>query len=333
MKSEKHLDQSSLISWYHDNHRDLPWRRTKDPYPIWISEVMLQQTTVVAVIPYYERFLKTFPTLKKLAEAPVENVLEMWSGLGYYSRARNLHKAAQALVANGGFPQTAAELEKLPGFGPYTSRAVSTFAFKEKVGVLDGNVIRVLSRRYGLPIQHWLPKEKNQLQILADELAQVVEPDNFNQAIMELGATVCTPANPSCLLCPWASRCVARQESKIADLPLKKPKVEFQTWVWQPEVMIHKGKVALMQNPELPFLKDQWVFPGEIKRVKSKPAKYDVKHGITKYDIYIQVKKVPHDPKKIRFHKWVALDHVKKVNPTAIIQKILECGRPEQGQQ
>ncbi len=315
-------DQSSLISWYHDNHRDLPWRRTQDPYKIWISEVMLQQTTVVTVLPYYERFLKAFPNIKKLAQAPLEKVLELWSGLGYYSRARNLHKAAQALHQNGGFPQTATELEQLPGFGPYTSRAVATFAFQEKVGVLDGNVIRVLCRRYGLSVQHWIPKEKQVLQKIADDLAQVKTPDILNQALMELGATLCTPQNPSCLLCPWVSRCQARQSSTIALLPLKKPRATFETWVWQPQVAIQKGKVALVQNPDLPFLKGQWVFPGPIQKMKSKPARFDVKHGITKYDIYIQVRK----KKSLSSQdvKWVPLDQVKKINPTSLIQKILE---------
>lgn len=324
--TDYNIDQSSLISWYHDNHRDLPWRRTKDPYAIWVSEVMLQQTTVVTVLPYYARFLRAFPTLKSLAKAPLEDVLELWSGLGYYSRARNLHKASQALVKNGGFPKTAAELENFPGFGPYTSRAVSTFAYKEKVGVLDGNVIRVLSRRYGLPVQHWLPKERARLQIRADQLAQVETPDILNQALMELGATVCTPTNPSCLLCPWSSRCVAREESKVVHLPLKKPKMSFETWVWQPELFIHNGQIGLVQNEKMPFLKGQWVFPGTIKKATQKPSRFDIKHGITRFDIFIQIKKKKAASEKTKIMKWVALDQVKKINPTSLIQKILEKG-------
>jgi A/G-specific adenine glycosylase len=326
MSTEKRLDQSSLISWYHDNHRDLPWRRTKDPYFIWISEVMLQQTTVVAVLPYYDLFLKAFPDLKTLANAPLEQVLEHWSGLGYYSRARNLHKAAQALLKNGGFPKTASELETFPGFGPYTSRAVSTFAFQEKVGVLDGNVIRVLSRRFGLPVQLWLPKERKALQVRADELAQIKNPDTFNQAIMELGATICTPSSPSCILCPWNSRCIARHESRVLELPLKKPKMNFESWVWQPELSVNKGHVAFVQNEKMPFLKGQWVFPGIIKRVKKKPSQYDVKHGITRFDIYIQIKNKKLSAKEFKSVKWVPLDQVKRINPTSLIQKILLQG-------
>lgn len=324
MTTNYHLDQSSLLEWYHENHRDLPWRRTKDPYSIWISEVMLQQTTVVAVLPYYERFLKVFPRVQDLAAAPLEEVLEMWSGLGYYSRARNLHKAAQEIVKSGGFPKTAAELEKLPGFGPYTSRAVATFAFGEKVGVLDGNVIRILSRRFGLPVQHWLPKERNSLQKIADDLAQTRTADLLNQAMMELGATICTPQSPSCLLCPWNSRCIARKESKVGDLPLKKPKMEFQTWMWEAELLMKNDLVAFTQNAEMPFLKGQWVFPGVVKPLMKKPSRFDLKHGITKYDIYIKVMKRKPTPQELKTLKWVPVQQVKKLNPTTLIQKILE---------
>lgn len=326
MNTDKTLDQSSLISWYLNHHRDLPWRRTKDPYAIWISEVMLQQTTVVAVLPFYARFMNAFPTVQSLAKAQLESVLELWSGLGYYSRARNLHKAAKALVENGGFPKSAAELEKFPGFGPYTSRAVSTFAFKEKVGVLDGNVIRVLSRRYALPVKHWLPKERAALQVRADQLAQIAEPDTLNQALMELGATICTPTSPACLLCPWASRCQARIQMKIPQLPLKKPKMNFEIWVWKPQVMIHRGQVAFIQNEKMPFLKGQWVFPGEIKKVDKKPDQFDAKHGITKFDIYIQIKKKSLSRDQIKSVKLVPLDQVKRINPTTLIQKVLNQG-------
>lgn len=318
------LAQSSLISWYKDNHRDLPWRRTKDPYKIWISEVMLQQTTVTAVIPYYERFLKLFPTLEALATAPIENVLEAWAGLGYYSRARNLHKAAQALSLNKGFPTTAQELMEYPGFGPYTSRAVSTFAFNEPVGVLDGNVIRLLSRYYGLQAEHWTPKGRVQLQAKADEMAQTEDAHTLNQAMIELGATICTPQNPSCLLCPWVKACVARKTDQIATLPLKKPKPTFEAWLWKPEIHVKNGKIAFVVNDHLPFLKGQWILPGTSKKITEKPKKFDVKHGITKFDIYIQLARSEKPQGKDL--KWVPLQDVKKINPTSMIQKILKQG-------
>lgn len=317
--------------WYTENQRQLPWRESRDAYRIWISEVMLQQTTVVAVIPYYERFLKRFPTLKSLGTAPLEDVLEMWAGLGYYSRARNLHKSAQALLALKKFPQTAAELLELPGFGPYTSRAVSSLAFGESVGVLDGNVIRVLSRVFGLKLEWWKTKEREELQVLADGLAQAEDPYLINQGLMELGATVCTPQSPICMMCPWNKECVARDENKIAELPLKKPRKAFEVWVWTPEVYVQKDKVALVKNDYAPFLKGQMLFPGSAKKMSQKPKKYDLKHGITHHDIYIQVaspitlsatKKTT--PASVKDYEWVNINDLRKVNPSKILQKVLE---------
>ena len=214
---------NSLLSWYRENKRELPWRKDRNPYQIWLSEVMLQQTTVVAVIPYYEKFLKVFPQVSDLAKAPLDLVLEQWSGLGYYSRARNLHRSAQALHENG-FPKTAEELLKLPGFGPYTSRAVSSIAFDEPVGVLDGNVIRVLTRVQAWDIPWWTSASKILLQTSSDLLATKGPSSDINQGLMELGATVCTPHNPNCFLCPWRKNCRSFQLGKVSEIPLKKPR-------------------------------------------------------------------------------------------------------------
>lgn len=313
-----------LVQWYKKNKRALPWRASKDPYKIWLSEVMLQQTTVVAVIPYFEKFLERFPTVQDLANAPEPDVLEAWAGLGYYSRARNLHKAAKALAANG-FPETAAELLELPGFGPYTSRAVASIAFGEKVGVLDGNVIRVLSRKYGLKTEWWNNKARAELQNLSDQLAAFGQSDSINQGLMELGATVCTPQKVMCVLCPWSQDCVARDKNMIEKLPLKKPRKQSEVWVWKPVVSIKKTKtdhqVALIQNDYAPFLKGQWIFPGEIAMQKSKPKDYDAKHNITHHDIFIQItqKKSLAD----RNIQWVNLKELKKVNPSSLLQKVL----------
>jgi A/G-specific adenine glycosylase len=315
-------DHSKLLQWYQQNKRDLPWRRDKDPYRIWISEVMLQQTTVAAVIPYYERFLKKFPTVKALAKAPESEVLEAWAGLGYYSRARNLHKAAKAIVEKG-FPKTAAELLELPGFGPYTSRAVASIAYGEKVGVLDGNVIRVLSRMYGKDLEWWNTKARDELQKLSDELALLGSPDEINQGLMELGATVCTPQKVSCLLCPWSSACVARQKNLVETLPLKKPRKESEVWIWRPQVHIRKNQVALVQNTYAPFLKGQWIFPGEVLTSKKKPEKFDVKHFITHHDIYIQINKDSRAPKHSKSVQWVELKNLKQVNPSSLLTKVL----------
>ncbi|WP_374075636.1 A/G-specific adenine glycosylase [Bdellovibrio bacteriovorus] len=319
-KYDHKLDHKQLTQWYKKNNRPLPWRENKNPYRIWLSEVMLQQTTVVAVIPYFEKFLKKFPTVQDLAKAPESEVLEAWAGLGYYSRARNLHKAAKALAENG-FPQTAAELLELPGFGPYTSRAVASIAFGEKVGVLDGNVIRVLSRRYGLKLEWWNNKGREQLQNLSDELASLGQSDVVNQGLMELGATVCTPQKVTCMLCPWAATCVAREKNLVEKLPLKKPRKESEVWVWKPHVAIKDRKVALVKNDYAPFLKGQMIFPGEISMEKNKPKAYDAKHNITHHDIFIQISQ----RKSIagKNVEWVDLKELKKVNPSSLLQKVL----------
>lgn len=231
--------QKELLDWYRNNKRDLPWRQNRDPYRIWVSEVMLQQTTVAAVIPYYEKFMKRFPTVHQLASASEQEVIEYWAGLGYYSRARNLHKAAKE-ISEKGFPKTAAELIELSGFGPYTSSAVASLAFNEKVGVLDGNVIRVLSRVNGLSLKWWLPKEREQLQKLSNELAQTEFNSEINQGLMELGATVCTPKKTLCLLCPWKKFCKALKADIVDKLPLSKPKQAGEIWVWDMELYLQK---------------------------------------------------------------------------------------------
>lgn len=322
MKSnfDQKLDHKQLTQWYKKNKRDLPWRKNRDPYHIWLSEVMLQQTTVVAVIPYFEKFLNRFPTVHDLANAPEPEVLEAWAGLGYYSRARNLHKAAQALSKEG-FPRTAEDLLKLPGFGPYTSRAVASIAFQEKVGVLDGNVIRVLSRRHGLKLQWWNQKGRNELQQLSDQLAAVGEPDVVNQALMELGATVCTPKKVACLLCPWNQNCVARQQQLVDKLPLARPRKKSEVWVWSPRVWIKDQKVALVKNDYAPFLKGQMIFPGEVNTQNTKPKDYDAKHSITHHDIYIKIDTKSRPLKKVT---WVDVNKVKKINPSSLLQKVLQ---------
>jgi len=320
LKYDPKLDHKLLTQWYKKNRRDLPWRQNKDPYRIWLSEVMLQQTTVVAVIPYFEKFLAKFPTVRDLAKAPENEVLEAWAGLGYYSRARNLHKAAKVLASNG-FPQTAAELLELPGFGPYTSRAVASIAFGEKVGVLDGNVIRVLSRRYGLKLEWWNNKGRDQLQKLSDELASLGEPDVVNQGLMELGATVCTPQKVTCMLCPWVSNCAAREKNLVEKLPLKKPRKESEVWVWKPLVAIKDRKVALVKNDYAPFLKGQMIFPGGITLEKNKPKDYDAKHNITHHDIFIQITR--RNSVTGKNVEWVDLKELKKVNPSSLLQKVL----------
>jgi A/G-specific adenine glycosylase len=223
---------SLLLVWYARHRRTLPWRaepgEVPDAYRVWVSEIMLQQTTVTATIPYYERFLSRFPTIEALAGAPLEGVLAAWAGLGYYARARNLHACAQAVVAAGGFPSDLAGLQALPGIGSYTAAAVGSIAFGVPVVPVDGNVERVVARLFA--VEQPLPAAKPALRALAkrigDDPAARAQPSDFAQALFDLGATVCTPAAPKCVLCPWMKWCAGRQAGIAAELPRKAPKRE-----------------------------------------------------------------------------------------------------------
>ena len=291
---------------------------------------MLQQTTVVAVIPYFEKFMTRFPTLESLAQAPVDDVLEYWAGLGYYSRARNLHRSAQALqlkMQTSGFPKTHLELLELPGFGPYTARAVSSLAFDEKTGVLDGNVIRVLSRRFGLKLEWWKPQARAELQTVADLLAQVDHPADLNQGLMELGATVCTPRSPTCLLCPWVKSCVARDENSIDQLPLKKPRRQIEVWKWRAQVVQKGDKILFVSNDYAPFLKGHWILPGSVKRLDTAPKKFTFRGGVTHHDIFAEVGRAKVSEVSQRERKWVALSELKREIPSSLIRKAVELGK------
>ncbi|AWM87837.1 A/G-specific adenine glycosylase [Microvirga sp. 17 mud 1-3] len=221
-------DPADLLAWYDRHRRDLPWRakpgETADPYRVWLSEIMLQQTTVAAVKPFYQRFLERFPTVTALAEAPVEAVMQAWAGLGYYSRARNLHACAKAVVDKhgGSFPAIEAELLKLKGVGAYTAAAVAAIAFGEPAAAVDGNVERVVSRLFA--IEDPLPKAKPQIRALTQEMVPTDRPGDFAQALMDLGATICTPKRPACALCPWMKPCRARAAGLQETFPRKQKK-------------------------------------------------------------------------------------------------------------
>ncbi len=314
-------EAQKLRDWYLENQRPLPWRLNRDPYRIWISEMMLQQTTVAAVVPYYERFMQKFPDVQTLQKSPLSHVLEMWAGLGYYSRARNIHKSAQVLAMNG-FPQGYEQLMDLPGFGPYTARAVSSLAFGERVGVVDGNVIRVLSRYYGLAGPWWTTLERNLYQQKIDAWVQKEDPALINQAVMDLGATICTPQSPSCWRCPLLKKCEARLSQRIPDLPVKKPKKNSEVWVWDVSLLLRGKKIGLIENDYLPFLKGQLIFPGKALQQKKKPKTYDVKHGITHHDIYVRVKKSKiMNAKKV---KWIKCSELQQINPSSLLRKIID---------
>jgi len=218
--------QKQLLEWYRQFQRDLPWRHTKDPYRIWLSEIMLQQTRVVAVIPYYEQFLERFPDIRALAAAPEQEVLRLWSGLGYYSRARNLHKAAQQIVVQhrGKFPESHEDILKLSGIGNYTAAAISSIAFGGKQAVLDGNVARVLARIGAIHGDLRAPGRWQELQKMAGTYLEEKSPGEWNQAVMELGATLCTPKSPQCLLCPISEFCEGRKLGIAESLPERRKK-------------------------------------------------------------------------------------------------------------
>lgn len=218
--------RSQLLGWFRQFQRDLPWRRTRNPYRIWLSEIMLQQTRVAAVIPYYEKFLERFPDVRALAAAPQEEVLRLWSGLGYYSRARNLQKAAQQIVAQHGgqFPANIEDILGLPGIGNYTAAAILSIAFGEEHAVLDGNVARVLARLGAIQGDLRAPQRWKELQKIASACLDPKSPGDWNQAMMELGATLCTPKSPQCLLCPVNQFCEGLKLGIAESLPEKRKK-------------------------------------------------------------------------------------------------------------
>lgn len=256
---------TSLLSWYDQNKRDLPWRDCNDPYKIWLSEIMLQQTRVDQATPYYLRFIKHFPTVYDLAEAEQQEVLRVWEGLGYYSRARNLHHAAKTVVNefDGTVPSTWTDINKLKGVGPYTAAAVLSIAFDKPHAVVDGNVIRVLTRFYGIEDDVRKTKTKKLVQEHADELIHSDRPGDFNQALMELGATVCTPTSPDCSECPLNSQCVALKMVKTETIPYKSPpKKKPHHQIGVGIIKNEEGEVLIAHRPDDAMLGGLWEFPG-----------------------------------------------------------------------
>jgi A/G-specific adenine glycosylase len=242
----------TLMRWYGQHKRSLPWRDTTDPYYIWLSEVILQQTRVAQGLPYYQRFAEAYPDVQQLASAPEDEVLRLWQGLGYYSRARNMHHTAKTIVAEYGsqFPGTYAELIKLKGVGSYTAAAIATFAFKEQVAVLDGNVFRVLARVFGISDDIAAPASRRVFQKLADELVPADEPDIYNQAIMEFGAIQCTPVMPDCLFCPLQQSCFAFNHGMVQELPVKTKAKAARPRYFHYIVLEHEGQFYMRKRLE-----------------------------------------------------------------------------------
>lgn len=265
---DKSLFRKNLLNWYEKYKRDLPWRHTNNPYYIWISEIMLQQTKVETVIPYYEKFIEKYPTIAEFAEASEQDVLKMWEGLGYYSRARNLHSAVKEVVStyNGKVPKDEKELGDLRGIGPYTKGAILSIAFNQAIPAVDGNVMRVLSRVFCIKDNVLEQKTNRLMESLVTELISDKKPGDFNQALMEIGATVCKPRNPICIECPLKTHCCAFKNSVTDQLPVRKKKTKQKSLEYY--VLIIKddrGNIAIEQRPNEGLLANMWQFPMVLK--------------------------------------------------------------------
>lgn len=274
-QQEIRLFQKRLLTWYRKNARSLPWRKTKDPYRIWLSEIMLQQTQVDQAIPYYERFLKKFPTVQRLAQAPLTRVLDSWSGLGYYSRAKNLHAAAQLVCREyaGALPSEVADLLKLPGIGRYTAGAVASIAFDRPAPILDGNVIRVLSRYLAIEADPRQPAMQKRLWQVAGQLVSEKLAGDFNQALMECGALICTPRQPACARCPLKSGCLAFRRNLQELIPptriqLARKEIPYVCGIIENAA----GAVLIARRPLEGLLPGLWEFPGGEKK-PNEPAR------------------------------------------------------------
>lgn len=300
-----------MAQWYEKNARDLPWRRTRDPYAIWISEIMLQQTRVAAAIPYYERFLARFPDAVTLARAPETDVLAMWSGLGYYSRARNLHKAAKAIAARGGFPQDYQSILDLPGIGAYTAAAVSSIAFHLPHAVVDGNVKRVIARLTG--------RADVDVQAVADALLDRSHPARSNQALMELGAVLCLPRAPLCDACPVACECAARRDGTQAELPSKKVRQQPERVHLTLLLIRRDGQILLIPSPRV---RGFWDLPGVLSDLSPGPVLGAFRHSIMNTQYQCEVREAIAG--RLRPHaRWFEEDRLKEIPLSTTARKAL----------
>ena len=315
-----------LAIWYREQHRELPWRTKKpDPYKVWISEVMLQQTTSQAVKSYYKSFLEKWPTVNKLSKTTIEEVYEKWQGLGYYSRARNALKTSKVIVEkyNSNFPNTMEELIKLPGIGKYTASAIASICFEEPVGVVDGNVLRVYNRLIGEKLEWWTSSFHKRTQVFSNELCGLKEkPSVVNQALMDLGATICTPKSPACMLCPFQKFCISKKKDLQLEIPIKKPKKEKEIWLYE----IYKNpytnnSLNVKIHANQPVLKLKPLPQGRFKKLPKKPKKYAFSHSITHHQIFIKFK----NPPEVSFHqrsRKTSLKELIQTTPSSLIKKI-----------
>jgi A/G-specific adenine glycosylase len=341
-RSAKHMPRA-LLAWYDRHRRSLPWRakagEAADPYHVWLSEIMLQQTTVPAVKPYYEAFLRRWPNVRDLAGADIHDVMAAWAGLGYYARARNLHKCAGIVTERHGgrFPDTEAALRELPGIGRYTAAAIAAIAFGRRATILDGNVERVVSRVHR--VQTPLPKGKAELWALAEALTPEQRPGDYAQAVMDLGATLCTPQKPACSLCPWRTDCAAFAAGDQESYPRKAPKAErpqrFGVAFW---IINEKGEVALRRRPPRGLLGGMLEVPGtewgdrplgKTAALRKAPVSADwrwsggvVRHVFTHFALELQVASAVVKGRPLKDAEWVPLDRLGTVALPSVMRKV-----------
>ncbi len=325
--------QDLLLTWYAGEARDLPWRRKGDlhpePYHVWLSEIMLQQTTVATVLTYFEAFLKRWPTVEALAHASLDDVLHAWQGLGYYTRARNLHRCARVIVTDheGRFPKAAEDLEKLPGIGPYTARAIAAIAFGKEVIPVDGNVVRVMARLFGNQTKP--PRLIEDVRKLTGAVQNLKAPYDLVQALMDLGATLCTPQKPACERCPWNTLCVARQKGLTKSLPAKKETSEKpirKTIAWV--IQNPEGRLLLRKRSDKGLLAGLWEVPSTdwaLKTPSSQKGRLEgtLRHTFSHFHLDVEVRTLTNEEAR-EDGLWFPPESLKELALPTLTKKILK---------
>lgn len=324
---------NTIISWFQENGRALPWRETKDPYAIWLSEIILQQTRIAQGWEYWERFMAQYPKVEELAAASEDEVLRLWQGLGYYSRARNLHAAAKQIVALGKFPDTLEDIKALKGVGDYTAAAIGSFAFDIPAAVVDGNVYRVLSRYFGIDTPINSTQGKKEFAALAQSLIPASDAVAYNQGMMDFGAIQCMPQSPKCLLCPLAETCVALREGRVEELPVKLKTLKVQTRRLNYIYIRCNGEIAIHRRGEGDIWQGLWepynvsdlsalpTFDAPLV-LKAKDVKHVLTHRILLADFYLLETKIrpllPDD------YIWIKESEISEYGIPRLIEILLE---------
>lgn len=324
---------NTIISWFQENGRALPWRETKDPYAIWLSEIILQQTRIAQGWEYWERFMAQYPKVEDLAAASEDEVLRLWQGLGYYSRARNLHAAAKQIVALGKFPDTLEDIKALKGVGDYTAAAIGSFAFDIPAAVVDGNVYRVLSRNFGIDTPINSTQGKKEFAALAQSLIPASDAAAYNQGMMDFGAIQCTPQSPKCLLCPLAETCVVLREGRVEELPVKLKTLKVQTRRLNYIYIRCNGEIAIHRRGEGDIWQGLWepynvsglpalpTFEAPLV-LKAKDVKHVLTHRILLADFYLlETKKRPLLPDD---YIWIKESEISEYGIPRLIEILLE---------